>query len=407
MTEFDYCINFLESFIICFFSYRYFSLNTKQLIVSNIIIFLEITLGNLFLPSSFLPVFFVLITMIFLLKKFGLKINIELIIANVLIMLIDMISNITSLSLVTLLNMNFSFFNNSNSVLLAATALSKPLFFIVAYLFSKLKLDITNKLDAKRWTSIVVLFTLILLESAILIQNLVQNHIDKIDILVCILLMGIISIVTWNMYKKILLENEEKMRVTLKNEEMKYKKENYKTLSKMSEEIYQLDHNMRYLLMMLRYAIIEENYDESINLIDEYVKKFDKFRILINTNNPYFDFLINQKLNTILKSQIDVCTTISISKSDYYFDKKYVEYILLLLDIYMKIAKKITVSIQEIGNDNLINITVAKKNNESVIFDGKFFELVKILQARYTINQIDDLVVFKSIQSMSKNEIVE
>ena len=51
----------------------------------------------------------------------------------------------------------------------------------------------------------------------------------------------------------------------------------------MSEEIYQLDHNMRYLLMMVRYAIIEENYDESINLIDEYVKKFDKFRILINT----------------------------------------------------------------------------------------------------------------------------
>lgn len=407
MTEFDYCINFLESFIICFFSYRYFSLNTKQLIVSNVIIFLEITLGNLFLSSSFLPIFFVLITMIFLLKNFGLKINIELIIANVSIMLIDMISNITSLSLVTLLNMNFSFFNSSNSVLLVATALSKLLFFIGAYLFLKLKLDITNKLDAKRWTSIIVLFTLILLESAILIQNLVLNHIDKIDILVCILLMGIISILTWNMYEKILLENEEKMRVTLKNEEMKYKKENYKTLSKMSEEIYQLDHNMRYLLMMLRYAIIEENYDESINLIDEYVKKFDKFRILINTNNPYFDFLINQKLNTILKSQIDVCTTISISKSNYYFDKKYVEYILLLLDIYMKIAKKITVSIQEIGNDNLINITVAKKNNESVIFDEKFFELVKILQARYTINQIDDLVVFKSIQSMSKNEIVE
>ena len=44
MIEFDYCINFLESFIICFFSYRYFSLNTKQLIVSNVIIFLEITL---------------------------------------------------------------------------------------------------------------------------------------------------------------------------------------------------------------------------------------------------------------------------------------------------------------------------------------------------------------------------
>ena len=120
MIEFDYCINFLESFIICFFSYRYFSLNTKQLIVSNVIIFLEITLGNLFLSSSFLPVFFVLITMIFLLKNFGLKINIELIIANASIMLIDMISNITSLSLVTLLNMNFSFFNSSNSVLLVA-----------------------------------------------------------------------------------------------------------------------------------------------------------------------------------------------------------------------------------------------------------------------------------------------
>lgn len=403
MTSFDYVINFFESFILSYFIYRYFYLSLNQRIITNIIVFLEITLGNYFFSSSFLPVILVVCTMIVLLRVFGLRTTIELIVINVSIMLIDMICNMIALVFVSFLTTSGFVFTNVILRFNVAIIISKFLFLLFAILFSKIKLDLNVKLDTKRWTGIVALFFLILLEGAILIQNLIQNNINKSKIFFCVVLTGIISILVWEMYKNILLENDEKMQILLKTEAMKYKKENYKTLSKMSEEIYQLDHNMRYLLMMLKYAITKKNYEESLLLIDDYIKKYDKFKILINTNNPYFDFLLNQELNALLKEKIDVNTLISISQNDFYLNKEYMEYIILIINTFKVMTKKIAVNIQEVEGNNLLNLSITRKNNEKLIFNNRFYDLVNYLDAQYTIDYIDDLIVFKSIQKMTKN----
>ncbi|WP_270591295.1 hypothetical protein [Faecalibacillus intestinalis] len=403
MTSFDYVINFFESFILSYFIYRYFYLSLNQRIITNIIVFLEITLGNYFFSSSFLPVILVVCTMIVLLRVFGLRTTIELIVINVSIMLIDMICNMIALVFVSFLTTSGFVFTNVILRFNVAIIISKFLFLLFAILFSKIKLDLNAKLDTKRWTGIVALFFLILLEGAILIQNLIQNNINKSKIFFCVVLTGIISILVWEMYKNILLENDEKMQILLKTEAMKYKKENYKTLSKMSEEIYQLDHNMRYLLMMLKYAITKKNYEESLLLIDDYIKKYDKFKILINTNNPYFDFLLNQELNALLKEKIDVNTLISISQNDFYLNKEYMEYIILIINTFKVMIKKIAVNIQEVEGNNLLNLSITRKNNDKLIFNNRFYDLVNYLDAQYTIDYIDDLIVFKSIQKMTKN----
>lgn len=403
MTSFDYVINFFESFILSYFIYRYFYLSLNQRIITNIIVFLEITLGNYFFSSSFLPVILVVCTMIVLLRVFGLRTTIELIVINVSIMLIDMICNMIALVFVSFLTTSGFVFTNVILRFNVATIISKFLFLLFAILFSKIKLDLNAKLDTKRWTGIVALFFLILLEGAILIQNLIQNNINKSKIFFCVVLTGITSILVWEMYKNILLENDEKMQILLKTEAMKYKKENYKTLSKMSEEIYQLDHNMRYLLMMLKYAITKKNYEESLLLIDDYIKKYDKFKILINTNNPYFDFLLNQELNALLKEKIDVNTLISISQNDFYLNKEYMEYIILIINTFKVMTKKIAVNIQEVEGNNLLNLSITRKNNDKLIFNNRFYDLVNYLDAQYTIDYIDDLIVFKSIQKMTKN----
>lgn len=403
MTSFDYVINFFESFILSYFIYRYFYLSLNQRIITNIIVFLEITLGNYFFSSSFLPVILVVCTMIVLLRVFGLRTTIELIVINVSIMLIDMICNMIALVFVSFLTTSGFVFTNVILRFNVAIIISKFLFLLFAILFSKIKLDLNTKLDTKRWTGIVALFFLILLEGAILIQNLIQNNINKSKIFFCVVLTGIISILVWEMYKNILLENDEKMQILLKTEAMKYKKENYKTLSKMSKEIYQLDHNMRYLLMMLKYAITKKNYEESLFLIDDYIKKYDKFKILINTNNPYFDFLLNQELNALLKEKIDVNTLISISQNDFYLNKEYMEYIILIFNTFKVMTKKIAVNIQEVEGNNLLNLSITRKNNEKLIFNNRFYDLVNYLDAQYTIDYIDDLIVFKSIQKMTKN----
>lgn len=179
MTSFDYVINFFESFILSYFIYRYFYLSLNQRIITNIIVFLEITLGNYFFSSSFLPVILVVCTMIVLLRVFGLRTTIELIVINVSIMLIDMICNMIALVFVSFLTTSGFVFTNVILRFNVAIIISKFLFLLFAILFSKIKLDLNAKLDTKRWTGIVALFFLILLEGAILIQNLIQNNINK------------------------------------------------------------------------------------------------------------------------------------------------------------------------------------------------------------------------------------
>ena len=49
MSIFDIFINIIESFIICYFFGRYFNLQSiRKYVVSNIIVFTEITIGNFF-----------------------------------------------------------------------------------------------------------------------------------------------------------------------------------------------------------------------------------------------------------------------------------------------------------------------------------------------------------------------
>lgn len=64
----------------------------------------------------------------------------------------------------------------------------------------------------------------------------------------------------------------------------------------MAEDIYRLEHNLRYILMQVKINEENKKYDENIELIDQYIRNFGKFKAIINTDNPYFDYFMNQKL---------------------------------------------------------------------------------------------------------------
>ena len=44
----------------------------------------------------------------------------------------------------------------------------------------------------------------------------------------------------------------------------------------MSEDIYQLEHNLRYILMQVKLNEQNKKYDENIELIDQYIRNFGK-----------------------------------------------------------------------------------------------------------------------------------
>ena len=168
----------------------------------------------------------------------------------------------------------------------------------------------------------------------------------------------------------------------------------------MSDDLYRLQHNLRYILMKIKYSINDQEYDKCIEFIDNYVKKFNRFKTIINTENPYFDYFLNKKLSDLYLNDKDVNVSISISRSDYYLNKDYINFITLIIDNVINRVEKITINIYEINENNIIEIIVPNSISEFDL-ENCIQGYTNILNANYKIINNDELLVFKSIQRMN------
>ena len=396
MSLFDVIINIVESSIICYFIYKYFDFKQiEKLWLFILTVFTTLTIGSIFINESGFLIVVMSIVIIAFLKAFGQKINIESIIICFLSLIIDVACNVCALIIGNLVNSYISIVSLS---LLEMTVLSKILFLIVALLFLKQKVTYDTNLNTKRWLTIVIIILILLVVTYLLSISYVFDNANVLINLLCAALVYVAIVLIFNIYGKLLKENEESTRIRLKNEEIRYKKENEKVLSKMSEDIYQLEHNLRYILMQVKLNEQNKKYDENIELIDQYIRNFGKFKAIINTDNPYFDYFMNQKINDLSNNGIDVHTSINISHSDYYLDREYVEYLIKVINLFKLEATQITINIYEKQEFNIIEVLTSK--NMKLTFDNSLKQLAQHLDAQYKVTQDNELCVFKSIQSM-------
>ena len=398
MSLFDVIINIVESSIICYFIYKYFDFKKiEKLWFFILTVFSTLTIGSLFINESGFLIVVTSIVIIAFLKIFGQKINIESIIICFLSLIIDVACDVCALIIGNLVNSYISIVSLS---LPEMTVLSKILFLIVALLFLKQKVTYDTNLNTKRWLTIVIIILILLVVTYLLSISYVFDNANVLINLLCAALVYVAIVLIFNIYGKLLKENEESTRIRLKNEEIRYKKENEKVLSKMSEDIYQLEHNLRYILMQVKLNEQNKKYDDNIELIDQYIRKFGKFKAIINTDNPYFDYFMNQKINDLSNNGIDVHTSINISHSDYYLDREYVEYLIKVINLFKKEAIQITINIYEKQGFNIIEVLTSK--NIRLTFDNSIKQLAQHLNAQYKITQDDNICIFKSIQHINK-----
>ena len=398
MSLFDVIINIVESSIICYFIYKYFDFKKiEKLWFFILTVFSTLTIGSLFINESGFLIVVTSIVIIAFLKVVGQKINIESIIICFLSLIIDVACDVCALIIGNLVNSYISIVSLS---LPEMTVLSKILFLIVALLFLKQKVTYDTNLNTKRWLTIVIIILILLVVTYLLSISYVFDNANVVINLLCAALVYVAIVLIFNIYGKLLKENEESTRIRLKNEEIRYKKENEKVLSKMSEDIYQLEHNLRYILMQVKLNEQNKKYDDNIELIDQYIRNFGKFKAIINTDNPYFDYFMNQKINDLSNNGIDVHTSINISHSDYYLDREYVEYLIKVINLFKKEAIQITINIYEKQGFNIIEVLTSK--NIRLTFDNSIKQLAQHLYAQYKITQDDNICIFKSIQHINK-----
>ena len=396
MSLFDLVINIIESSIMCYFIYKYFDFKqVEKLWLFILAVFATITAGNYFISESWLAIVLLAGVLILFLKVFNKKMSIENIIVCLSVLIMDLVCNMITLIFGSSLDFIIS---DPAAKLKILMIVSKTMYLLFSLYILNRKMKYNSNLDTKRWTSIISVFLILLLELYILANDYTINNINPTDTLFCMFLTAIVTLVIFNIYGKLLKENEESTRIRLKNEEIRYKKENEKVLSKMSEDIYQLEHNLRYILMQVKLNEQNKKYDENIELIDQYIRNFGKFKAIINTDNPYFDYFINQKINDLSNNGIDVHTSINISHSDYYLDREYVEYLIKVINLFKLEATQITINIYEKQEFNIIEVLTSK--NMKLTFDNSLKQLAQHLDAQYKVTQDNELCVFKSIQSM-------
>ena len=396
MSLFDLVINIIESSIMCYFIYKYFDFKqVEKLWLFILAVFATITAGNYFISESWLAIVLLAGVLILFLKVFNKKMSIENIIVCLSVLIMDLVCNMITLILGSSLDFIIS---DPAAKLKILMIVSKTMYLLFSLYILNRKMKYNSNLDTKRWTSIISVFLILLLELYILANDYTINNINPTDTLFCMFLTAIVTLVIFNIYGKLLKENEESTRIRLKNEEIRYKKENEKVLSKMAEDIYRLEHNLRYILMQVKINEENKKYDENIELIDQYIRNFGKFKAIINTDNPYFDYFMNQKINDLSNNGIDVHTSINISHSDYYLDREYVEYLIKVINLFKLEATQITINIYEKQEFNIIEVLTSK--NMKLTFDNSLKQLAQHLDAQYKVTQDNELCVFKNIQSM-------
>ena len=396
MSLFDLVINIIESSIMCYFIYKYFDFKQmEKLWLFILAVFATITAGNYFISESWLAIVLLAGGLILFFKVFNKKMSIENIIVCLSVLIMDLVCNMITLILGSSLDFIIS---DPAAKLKILMIVSKTMYLLFSLYILNRKMKYNSNLDTKRWTSIIGVFLILLLELYILGNDYTINNINPTDTLFCMFLTAIVTLVIFNIYGKLLKENEESTRIRLKNEEIRYKKENEKVLSKMSEDIYQLEHNLRYILMQVKLNEQNKKYDENIELIDQYIRNFGKFKAIINTDNPYFDYFMNQKINDLSNNGIDVHTSINISHSDYYLDREYVEYLIKAINLFKKEVTQLTINIYEKQGFNIIEVLTSK--NVKLTFDNSIKQLAQHLDAQYKVTQDNELCIFKSIQSM-------
>lgn len=185
-----------------------------------------------------------------------------------------------------------------------------------------------NYFEDKYWFTIIII--LMLGESIISFQleNIVDNVYTINHILTCLFITIIMGI---SLYFFHLIEesNLEKERITKLYEKQKYQDLTYTFMKSAKDELDRFEHRMIYKIRNVKLEIEKHNYDEAIELIDNYRDEIHRINRTVYTGNGVFDTSMMLKLKEL---EYDVTPCFTISSREFYNNVQFMNLVLELLD---------------------------------------------------------------------------
>lgn len=215
-------------------------------------------------------------------------------------------------------------------------------------------------------------------------------------IIICILFLFI--------FRRTQLDHENKLKYELELQKNYFSNENYIKMQYMSNEIVETEHRMMYILMTIRKTIIKNENNKAIYMIDQYIKKVKKFSSSINTNNPYFDFVLNAKINEYIYEDIYLKNTIFIFSDPIYDSKEFCGLITHLLDLFkeqLKLKNSLSLGIHQ-ENDFVIIELIGELYNFEIT--DELYKQIEYFKADYSLQNVEDIYTLKLVIEI-QNEI--
>lgn len=160
------------------------------------------------------------------------------------------------------------------------------------------------------------------------LENIVDNVYTINHILTCLFITIIMGI---SLYFFHLIEesNLEKERITKLYEKQKYQDLTYTFMKSAKDELDRFEHRMIYKIRNVKLEIEKYNYDEAIELIDNYRDEIHRINRTVYTGNGVFDTSMMLKLKEL---EYDVTPCFTISSREFYNNVQFMNLVLELLD---------------------------------------------------------------------------
>lgn len=397
----QFILTIIEGFSLSYFISRLIKLDRKNIFFLNLTFFfvVETIIVSDIMGHYWLMPILLLGSIMILLKIFKKNITFFDIMICVCALILIVFTDIISLLLFSIFSGINIYKIVSNQILLTiASFIAKTILIIIYIVILSKKVEEHPITVIKKWWIFIIIWILVFILIYILGEAIVFNKINIITIYSITALFLILMIALFILFYKIYQEIKKNHKNEITLQKSYFIKKNLANVHKLHNEIMAIEHATTYNLLHIKILLLNHDYKELNSFIDKNISRVKKFTLLINTNSPYFDYMINKKLNEYNYKGYNLQLTTYIKDKCLNIDENCVDTILKIIDILLKSgdkSKTFNISISKKNAFLLIEIIFIKKNilaEEKLLIDEAINTNKKIL---YTKHALDEYNIYK------------
>lgn len=400
MILYNYFINLLEGLLLSSFVAYYFNLKKKYIYIPlmTILCFMEISISNYYNVFDEFLIFTLILSLFISLIKVKSANYFEKILICSFAGIFLFLANLVSVLLTTVLfNIGTVEIYTKNDYYIFCSLFSKVILSFFYVLICVFKSKYNNTLTIKDGWAVLLLCLTVQYMITILLETLLTGVFTTDMAITLTMALIIICVLFLFIFRRTQIDHENKLQYELELQKNYFSNENYTKMQYMSNEIVETEHRMMYILMNIKKYIDRNENNQAAFMIDQYIKKVKKFSSTINTNNPYFDFVLSTKINEFMYEDIYIKNTLFIFENPIYDSKEFCNLIIYLLDLFkenLRLKDGLSLGIQQ--ENNFIVIELIGDLNTFEITE-ELYKKIEYFKADYSLKNIEDIYTLKLI----------